>query len=133
MARRKAAPTTAGAPHILLVEDDDATRVALAEALTGAGYRVRTAPDSALGLAELERRRPDAIVLDVVTPGWDAATFRAVQRVLPGGVGVPVLLISATAADRLERLAREVGVDAWLSKPFGVEEFVAAVARLTGR
>jgi DNA-binding response OmpR family regulator len=116
-----------------VVEDDDVMRVALAEALASAGYRVRTAADSAHGRAELERRRPNAIVLDVVTPGWDAATFRAVQRLLPGGIGVPVLLISATGAERLERLAREVGADAWLSKPFDVDDFMAAVARLTGR
>jgi two-component system OmpR family response regulator len=133
VARSKAARVVAGAGHVLIVEDDDATRVALAEALANAGYRVRTAPDSALALAELERRRPDVIVLDVVTPGWDAATFRAVQRLLPGGIGVPVLLISATGAARLEKLAREVGADAWLPKPFDVDEFVAVVARLFGR
>jgi DNA-binding response OmpR family regulator len=119
--------------HVLVVEDDDATRAVLADALTGAGYRVRTAPDARLGLAVLEYWRPDAIVLDAVTPGLDASVFRKVQRSLPGGVGVPVLLISATWVDRLEKLARDFAVDAWLSKPFGVDEFVAAVGSLTRR
>jgi two-component system OmpR family response regulator len=133
VARRRPPQAATQAPQVLVVEDDDVMRVALAEALAGAGFRVRTAADSALGLAELERRRPDLIVLDVVTPGWDPATFRKVQRLLPGGIGVPALLISATSAERLERLAREVGADAWLSKPFDIDDFVAAVARLTGR
>ena len=119
-------------PRVLVVEDDAPTREFLEDALALEGYRVRAAPDGAAGLAVLRAWRPDAIVLDLVMPHVDGRAFRAAQRALPAA-DVPVLLISATWARELERIARDLGAAAWLAKPFGVDDLLAAVGRLTRR
>ena len=46
---------------------------------------------------------------------------------------MPVLLVSAARDEHLEALARDLGAAAWLAKPFGIDELVAAVGQLTGR
>ncbi len=122
-----------GGRGVLVVEDHEATRMLLEEALALKGYRVRTAADAAAGLAILRAWRPDAIVLDVVLPDLDASVFRAAQLDLPGVADVPVLLIGAAQPAELEALARDLGAAAWLPKPFDLDALVAAVARLTGR
>jgi DNA-binding response OmpR family regulator len=119
--------------RILVVEDDDATRMVLEEVLGLEGYRVRTAADATAGLAVLRVWQPDAVVLDVLMPDLDAPAFRAAQRTLPDAADVPVLLVSAVPTARLEQLAREIGAADWLEKPFDVAEFLDAVARLTQR
>jgi DNA-binding response OmpR family regulator len=118
---------------VLVVADHESIRAFLEEALTFAGYDVRTAADGAAGLAILGTWRPDAIVLDLVTPGSEAATFRAAQLALREVAGVPVLLLSAARAAESEHIARDLGAAAWLPKPFDLDALLAAVARLTGR
>jgi chemosensory pili system protein ChpA (sensor histidine kinase/response regulator) len=122
-----------GRAGVLVVCDHGATRMLLEGVLTPGGYAVRTAPDGAVGLVILREWRPDAIVLDVMMPGMDAPAFREGQRGLPGVADVPVLLLSATRADALETIARNLGVAAWLEKPFDLDALLAAVARLTDR
>ena len=59
---------TAGA-SILLVEDDDATRAAVAANLAGHAYSVRSVFDGEEALREWEQARPDLVVLDIGLPG----------------------------------------------------------------
>ena len=119
--------------RVLVVEDDQATRMFLEEVLALEGYAVRTAADGAAGLAILRSWRPDAIVLDVVMPDVDAPVFRAVQFDSPEVADVPVLLLSATRPDDLRAIALDLGAAAWLPKPFDVDALMAAVARLAAR
>lgn len=116
--------------RVLVVEDDDATRMFLEDVLTPEGYAVRTAADGAAGLEILRSWRPDAVVLDVMMPDVDAPVFRAVQFDSPEIADVPVLLLSATRPERLEAIARDLGTADWLPKPFDVDAFTSAVARL---
>jgi DNA-binding response OmpR family regulator len=127
MLRRSEAPAT----RVLVVDDDEMTRTLLEEVLTLGGYTVRTAADGADGLTLLRTWRPDAIVLDVMLPDVDARVFRAVQFDSREVADVPVLLLSATRADDLRAVARDLGVAAWLPKPFDTDAVVAAVASLT--
>lgn len=118
--------------RVLVVEDDEATRAVICELLSDAGYTVEAAADGAAALELLRRRRPDAIVLDVVMPNVDAAAFRAVQLGLPGAADVPVLLTSATRAADLDAIGRDLGAAVTIAKPFDADDFLAAVVRLTG-
>jgi two-component system response regulator MprA len=80
---------------VLIVEDDDAVREAMADAVERAGYRVATASDGAHAIAYLERidPAPDVVVLDLMMPrvdGWEV--LRHLRAVKPG---VPVVVVSA--------------------------------------
>jgi DNA-binding response OmpR family regulator len=119
--------------RVLVVEDDELTRMLIEDVLALEGYQVRTAADGAAGLAILREWRPDAIVLDVTMPDVDAPVFRAVQFDSPALADVPVLLLSARSARDLRVIAQDLGTAAWLTKPFDVDVLKAAVARLVAR
>ena len=72
---RPAADTVpVGAGRVLVVDDDDASRLLLADWLGAYGHQVSTAADGPEALLAVERETPDVIVLDVTMPGMDGFT-----------------------------------------------------------
>jgi DNA-binding response OmpR family regulator len=114
--------------RILVVEDDDLLREALAEVLVDDGHDVRTAANGADALAELEGWEPQLIVLDLMMPIMDGFAFRAEQLRRGLRVEVPVLVLSAVRD--LDAAATRIDAAACLSKPFRLEEVLASVATL---
>jgi CheY-like chemotaxis protein len=115
---------------MVVVDDDAVTRELLVELFAEEGYEVRAAADGLEGLAVLQSWQPDAVVLDAVMPRADAAAFRAAQTGMSTVRDVPVVLLSASGAEELDRLARELGAAAAMPKPFDVEELLAVVRRV---
>jgi CheY-like chemotaxis protein len=114
---------------LLLVEDDDDVREALADVLREAGYDVAWAADGAEAIRALRSGlRPDAILLDLMMPVMDGFQFRAEQRSDPALARIPVILISADRA--LERDAKALEVAAQLAKPAAVADLLATIARV---
>src|SRR5262249_14487140 len=112
-------------------DDDRAVREALGRALAYEGYDVREAADGGTALAAVERRAPDAVVLDVVMPGLDG--LAVCRRLRQAGNRVPVLMLTARDAvgDRVARL--DAGADDSRPKPFALEELLARVRALLRR
>lgn len=81
----------------------------------------------------VEDHEPIRRLIGDVLPGVDAPVFRAAQLDLRDTGDLPILLISATWADRLADLARDLGAAAWLAKPFDVDDLVGAVDGLMAR
>lgn len=115
---------------VLLVEDDDDLRGALAELLKLDGYRVREARNGAHALRVLkdEEIRPFAILLDLTMPTVDGWQFRRALADLPEYADVPVVVISAVDED----LARAAGLAAveYLRKPVELDTLLVILARL---
>jgi CheY-like chemotaxis protein len=114
---------------LLVVEDDDDVREALADVLRDAGYDVAWAADGAEAIRALRSGlRPSAILLDLMMPVMDGFEFRAEQRGDPALSSIPVIVVSA---DRfLEQDGRSLGAAASLAKPPQVPELLATVARV---
>lgn len=109
---------------ILLVEDDDHTRRAVAVNLEGHGYGVRAAADGEEALVLWELRRPDLILLDLGLPGVDGiGVLRRVRR----DATTPVIILSARGEERDKVEALDAGADDYLAKPFGMAELHARV------
>jgi two-component system KDP operon response regulator KdpE len=109
---------------ILLVEDDDQTRKAVASNLEGHGYGVRAAADGEEALVLWELRRPDLILLDLGLPGIDGiGVLRRVRR----DATTPVIILSARGEERDKVEALDEGADDYLTKPFGMAELHARV------
>src|SRR5437588_9668281 len=113
---------------VLVTDDDRAVREALERALQLAGYEVELASDGDAALAAIERRTPDAVVLDVMMPGLDG--LDVTRRLRREGNRIPVLLLTARDAvgDRVEGL--DAGADDYLPKPFALEELLARLRAL---
>jgi len=127
---------------LLLVEDDRATREFLAENLSADGFSVATASEPGEALRAIELRGPDLVLLDLLLAGGSGLAVLDHVRAADG-VGsridpdVPVIVVSARAAevDRVRGFTR--GADDYLAKPFSYPELVARVRavlrRSTGR
>jgi two-component system KDP operon response regulator KdpE len=109
---------------ILLVEDDEPTRRALAGTLEAHGYGVRAAADGEEALVLWERRRPDLVLLDLGLPGIDGL---GVLRRIRLDAATPVIILSARGEERDKVEALDLGADDYLAKPFGTAELHARV------
>jgi len=114
--------------HILVVDDDRAVREALERALGLEGYDVELAADGAEALAAVERREPDAVVLDVLMPGIDGLEVCRLLRKAQSRVPILMLTVRDELGDRIEGL--DAGADDYLGKPFELEELLARVRAL---
>jgi two-component system OmpR family response regulator len=121
------------AARVLVVEDSEAIREMVAEALTQAGYVSATRSHGG-GLEDvLEGFRPDLVVLDVMLPGRDGFALIEVVRAW-GGAGIVLLTARDGLSDRLRGL--DGGADDYVVKPFELAELVSrvgAVLRRRGR
>lgn len=90
------------APLVLIIEDTEDSRELLADLLGAQGYRTATAANGAEALTVVAATRPDLILLDLMMPVMDGATFRENQLKNPRLADIPVVVISAfTDAARL--------------------------------
>jgi two-component system response regulator MprA len=119
------------AARILVVDDDPSVRRMLVRTLTAEGHEVEAAADGGAALAAVERRAPEAVVLDVAMPDMDG--LAVCRRLRERGIVAPVLLLTArdAVADRVAGL--EAGADDYLVKPFAVEELLARLAAIARR
>ncbi len=117
---------------ILVVEDDELIRAALARVLARTGHAVLEAADGAEALACLRAARPlpSLILLDLVMPVMDGVTFRRAQLADPELAAVPVVVL--TAASQTEAEAAELRAAAMLLKPVDITDLLDAVARALG-
>jgi len=116
---------------VLLVEDDDELRIALAELLNLEGYRVREARNGAHALRVLKpdgESRPFAILLGLTMPTLDIWEFRRALAGLPDYADVPVVVMSA--AD--EEIVLKAGLHGvkYSHKPMELETLLLILARL---
>ncbi len=107
------------------MEDDVDLQELEAMLLSEPGYRVVTAANGAVALAEVARRRPDLVLLDMKMPVMDGWEFARQMRAWYDHQ-TPIVVVTA-AAEAAERAA-EVGAEGYLSKPFDIDELVATVA-----
>jgi CheY-like chemotaxis protein len=114
-------------PHILIVEDDFATRESLALVLNAEGYVVAEAADGAAALAlSHSGLPPQLVILDLLMPGMDGWQFLAARHRKPALAAVPVLVLTADRGIDSPEL-RALGAEDVLEKPATAEDVVAAV------
>lgn len=126
-------PPTRLTHRILVVEDDPGIRYLLESALGLSGYQVSSATTGRGALLEVERFRPDLLLLDVMLPDLDG--FEVTRNLRAVGVRTPVLFLTARTEldDRIAGLG--AGGDDYVGKPFSIEEVllrIRAILRRTG-
>jgi signal transduction histidine kinase len=117
----------AGAPRVLLVEDNEELRGFVAQRLSSR-YQVEEAKDGNAGLAAARRTTPDLIVSDVMMPGMDGHELCRRLRADPSLAAVPIILLTARAGSEAVVEGLEVGADDYVVKPFAMRELEARIA-----
>ncbi len=109
-------------PSVLVIDDAANVRELVTIYFTAAGFEVRQASDGVSGLAAALEDPPDLVLLDIMLPGMDGAEVcRRIREVSD----VPVIMLSARAADLDKVSLLEAGADDYVVKPFSPPELVA--------
>jgi DNA-binding response OmpR family regulator len=118
----------------VLVVDDEPEAVELVEFnLKQAGYSVVTAADGAEALTKARASQPSLIVLDLMLPEVDGLEVCKMLRRDPATSGIPIVMLTAKAAEIDRVLGLELGADDYVTKPFSPRELVLRVKRLLQR
>ena len=118
------------AEQVLIVDDDTRLSALICDYLTGNGYTVHTVASGLAGLADLARRKPDAVILDVMLPDIDGfETCRRMRAVSD----VPILMLTAKGDETDRIVGLELGADDYLPKPFNPRELLARLRAILRR
>lgn len=108
-------------PTILVVEDFEDTRLLMKVWLGKKGYRIVEAADGQKALEVALRESPDLIIMDVEMPGMDGLTATRNMRQHECLREVPIITVSAYAADQYRAAALAAGSNEYVSTPFAPE------------
>ncbi|MCC6786985.1 MAG: response regulator [Hyphomonadaceae bacterium] len=117
--------------RLCLIDDDTFVRDAMALGLGDAGFEVITAPGAAAGLDVLDREHIDVVITDMNMPGTGGAQF--IPEARARWPQMPIVAISGAAVidgRNTADVARALGADATLIKPFRARELAALIERV---
>ena len=117
-------------PKILIVEDDPDLRTILRMQLDSCGFDVTEAPDGAAGFEQVQREKPDVIILDLMMPVLDGFGFLKRVRSIRGFQSVPVLILTASEDERHRIRGSLYEADDYMTKPYDLDELTEKVASL---
>lgn len=117
--------------RVLVVEDDDETRLMLREALLDEGFEVLTAIDGAHALRVMSVGRPDAIVMDFDLPVISGPELLQRWHTKRPDDHIPIIGMSALREG--PEIARDLRLTTFLAKPFEIDALVSAIRADTAR
>src|SRR2546426_2165517 len=124
-----AAPAAAAAPLIMVVDDSLTVRKITSRLLEREGYRVLTAKDGVDALELIKDTLPAVMLVDLQMPRMDGfeltRTVRGDQRTR----GIPIIVISSRTAEKHRDQATQLGVNAFLGKPYQESELLEQVMK----
>lgn len=116
---------------VLVIEDNEMLAAGISSNLQFEGYRVRIAGTGREGLRQARERSDDLIVLDMMLPDIDG--FRVLRELREVGIDTPVLVLTALGDESDKVRGFRFGADDYVTKPFGLMEFLARVEALMRR
>ena len=120
------------APLVLVVDDSLTVRKITSRFLLREGFRVATARDGVEALEALEDELPAIMLLDIEMPRMDG--FEVARHVRASGLtrNLPIIMITSRTAEKHRSHARELGVNAYMGKPYQEDDLLEEINRLAG-
>jgi DNA-binding response OmpR family regulator len=118
--------------RVLIAEDERNIVESLRFVLTREGYEVSHALDGAEALALVRREAPDALVLDLMLPKMSGYDVLKEVRADAQTRALPILMLTAKGQAYDRQAAQDLGVDAFMTKPFSNSDVIEQIARLLG-
>jgi DNA-binding response OmpR family regulator len=119
-----------GARRVLIAEDEPHIVESLRFLLRREGYEVDEAVDGESAVARLAEARADLMILDVMLPRLNGFEVLRRLRADPTLSSTPVVMLTAKGQAQDRRTAEDLGVDAFITKPFSNRDVVEHVLRL---
>lgn len=121
------------APHVLVVEDDEATRGALRALLDDAGYVCDVASDGERAVDAMRDTRFDLVLLDLGLPGMSGADVHRQLRRDPRTRFLPIVFVTAQADREVKVAEIEAGAEDFITKPYDADVLLARVGAAVRR
>lgn len=116
---------------VLIVDDEPNIVISLQFLMKKGGFETSVARDGDEALLEVERFRPDLVLLDVMMPGRDG--YEVCQQLRSSGWNdLKIVMLTAKGREAEVTKGLAVGADAYVTKPFSTSELVETVTRLLG-
>jgi DNA-binding response OmpR family regulator len=116
--------------RILLVDDEPSIVKMVGKRLEVEGFEVLIATDGQDGLAKARGQSPDLIVLDLMLPKLNGYEICTMLKQDARYRKIPVVMFTAKAQEKDEKLGMECGADAYVRKPFRAQELLEKIRRL---
>lgn len=112
---------------VLLIEDDEVVRENTAELLELANYKVYTAANGKIGIAEAKKQLPDIILCDIMMPELNGYGVLQILSKEPETKHIPFIFLSAKTEHKDIRKGMDLGADDYITKPFDESELFSAI------
>jgi CheY-like chemotaxis protein len=118
------------AAKILLAEDEEVLRMLVVDSLEDEGYEIDEAVDGIEAFEKIQEHTYDLVLLDYMMPGMTGLDVIEKTRQLPEKQDVLIMMLTAKSQKSDQDLARKVGADYFLAKPFSPMELITIVAEI---
>lgn len=115
---------------ILVVDDEIAMTKVVEIRLRAAGYDVILAHDGQEGLEKAKSENPDLMILDLMLPKMDGFKVCGLLKSDARYKKIPIIIYTARVQDSDQQLGKEVGADAYITKPFDPQVLLGKVKEL---
>lgn len=115
---------------VLVAEDEPNIVLSLQFIMKKAGLQVRIAEDGDQAILEIEKDRPNAILLDIMLPKRDGFSVCEVIKSNPEWSAIKVIMLTAKGREEDKQRALGLGADDYITKPFSTRELVDRVIEL---
>jgi DNA-binding response OmpR family regulator len=115
------------ATSILVVDDEPQVVWMLQFSLEAEGYQTLSARDGRAALDEVREHHPSVVLLDIMMPVMDGWAFLEELQALPAEERPRVIVVSARSSLRDRAKAAELGADAFVAKPFNVDDLLVVL------
>lgn len=120
-------------PRVLVVEDESDLADLVAYNLRQEGFEAVLARDGASALEKIHQTPPDLVLLDVMLPRMSGFEVAAEIRREPRIAGIPIIMLTAKAAEQDQLTGLEAGADDYITKPFSMKVLVARIRTVLRR
>ncbi len=115
---------------VLIVEDEPDMQRAIKLRLESIGFKVETASDGLEGLQKIKKLEPDLVLLDIMLPKMDGFKVCNMIKFDKKYKNIPIIILSAKSAQKDFYTAKNVGADAYLTKPFTTAELLKKIKEM---
>lgn len=123
-------PVLGAGQHILVVEDDQQVAQTIRDVLTEVGFVVTVVDNLTDAMFAVAKKMPDAVVVEQMMPDGSGLDLVQYVRSREDAQMLPLVMVSSVSGERRTREAVEAGVDLFLTKPFGIDEFLYGFSQI---
>ena len=115
---------------ILIVEDDPKSMTLTKDLLKISGYTTIQAADGKQGAELAKSAKPDLILMDIMMPKMDGYSACREIKTDQSTKNIPVVMLTAVGYDLNKKLAKQMGADGYVTKPFSRQQLIDAISPL---